>query len=68
MQVIDKPPYWNCRWNSTMGGVVSERRQLSHDRRSWQEILRYRIRGPGFYCEFLCVFFDKIGPKVFDLD
>jgi len=39
MQVIDKPPYWNCRWNSTMGGVVSERRQLSHDRRSWQEMV-----------------------------
>ena len=47
-----------------MGVVVSERRQLSHDRRSWQEILRYHLR-TLFYCEFAC--FPKIGPRV-DLD
>ena len=41
--------------NSTMGGVVSERRQLSHDRRSWQEILRYHS-GTLFHCEFACFF------------
>lgn len=39
MQVINKPPYWNCRWTRCVEDRKEDREWITHDRRSWEQII-----------------------------